>query len=681
MIQTLSDRVQRAFELGTFELLRRAWGRISEGVGLWGRSLRARLLVNCEMSDSDLIDCLKADWCSADIFLDYLAERPDSSFLLPHQLSGQSINILRKHYPKQVSKVIDIADAACRNEFILLGHEVNYGNYIDWQIEPLTGWRWPLWYRERLERYLWSGSREADFIFTWELNRHQYFVALGMAYWLTRKSRFVETFIDHVQSWIQSNPLQMGINWLGGQEMSCRLIAWMLAFQFFRKSNLFKKQVGSLFLKSLYQQVDFLSKNLTIFKEVPNNHLFAEATALILAGWVFPEFQAAEGWSKFGLQVLSEQVKRQIHADGVNKEQAIGYHRFVAEFLLAVVAFNRRRALPSLPNIETCLEKMLDYLFYSQTPNGKVPKWGDSVNYYAWRMSWDRDYWDFRPLLSTGAVLFNRSDWKHAIDACYVETFWLLGSKSLTTWKRLNARPPKQLSRGFPDAGVYIIRDSWTSDSDVAFFRCGPFGLGGEGHSAHAHCDLLSVMIWINGQPLLVDSGTYIYHGPWRDVFRLTSAHNTLIIDECEQALPLNEYAWKNVPQAKCLIWNEKRVIGGIHTENNILHQREIYHPCSGMWEINDHIEGEMLHCLKWNFHFSPMLSVKQSTSRKYIVKNQENLCALVVTPKKLSVQLGFSWHSSRYGYKEPNFLLEGNWLGEIPLEGIDFNWKFQQIN
>lgn len=678
-MRSAAHYIRRARELGPLGTLRRAWVRATGELVLRGRELWWGWMARREMTDAALLARTTGGWHSVDDLLDHLAGRPGSSFLLPHDSPEQTSQLLRQHYPQHVSVVLNIADAACRNQLTLLGRAAHYADGIDWHSEPLTGWRWPLWHRSRLNRYLWSGSRPADLILTWEMNRHQHFVALGMAYWLTGDPRYVEAFVAQVRSWIEANPLQHGINWLGGQEMSCRLIAWTLAFQFFRGSALFREQAGSAFLKSLFQQVDFLNTHLSTSKDVPNNHLIGETTALALVGTVFPEFRGAATWRETGLRLLSEQVTAQTHADGVNKEQATGYHRFVAEFLLVVIALGRRGVLPRTPIVEDVLEQMLDYILYTLTPAATAPMWGDSVNYFALRLSWGGEYWDFRPLLATGAALFGRADWKFFAGRFHEEAFWLLGPECLAAWDQLDARPPEQTSRAFADAGMYIIRDAWTEDTDVALFRCGPFGLGGERHCAHAHCDLLSLVLWIGGRPLLVDSGTYTYHGPWRDFFRLTDAHNTLMGDGNEQATPRREFNWRDVSRAQCLAWDEKRVVGCLQLAPDLVHRREVHHPHPGVWEVIDDLEGEARHQLSWFFHFAPSLSLRWSASSEHLmVEEHDSPYAIVVPPSGVHVDIRTGWYSSSYGHKEPTPLLVATWRGEIPAAGLHFSWKFK---
>jgi hypothetical protein len=638
------------------------------------------------MSDAALLRRTTGKWRSVETLLDHLDNRPASSFLLPHESPQETASLLYQHYPEYVSAVLAAADAACRNELSLQGQVFHYSQGIDWQKDPVTGLRWPLWHRSRFIQYLFSSTRPADIRKFWELNRQQHFITLGIAYWLTGDQKYVDAFCSQVQSWIETNPLQHGANWCLGIEVSLRILAWTVAFQFFRSSPAFREKTGKAFLKSLWQQADFLSSHLQIVRtknDVPNNQMMAELVGLALVGAAFPEFLSSAAWCETGLGLLNQQAPAQTHPDGVNKEQATGYHRFVAELLLLIVATSRQGALPPVPVLEHTLVRMLDYVFFTLTPVGTVPMWGDSASGRALGMGKNKDFWDFRPILSAGAVLFNRPDWKFAAGRFDEEAFWLLGADGLNLWERLEVCPPEQTSRAFPQAGLYVIRDAWAADTDVAFFRCGPFGLGGEGHCAHAHCDLLSFVLWVSGQPLLVDSGTYIYHGPWRDPFRLTAAHNTVRIDGREQAIPMLHFNWQQVPEAKCIEWTGKRVIGALTYSGQVEFTRELTHPRSGVWELVDMFSGHAEHSLEWFFHFAPGLDLQLQEGEHTLTVLKENHPFLIMhlPDKEIRSQLRDTWYSYQYGVKQSNRGLVAQWQGELEGEGVSFHWQFQLVN
>lgn len=83
----------------------------------------------------------------------------------------------------------------------------------------------------------------------------------------------------------------------------------------------------------------------------------------------------------------------------------------------------------------------------------------------------------------------------------------------------------------YPDFGLYIFR----SDRLWLSIFAGPVGQNGNG--GHSHNDKLSVELNIDGEDLLVDPGTYLYtpSPELRNLFRSTSAHNTLLVDSIEQ--------------------------------------------------------------------------------------------------------------------------------------------------
>ena len=682
-LKASSHYLKRCRELGPLGSLQHLWDRTTKGFDLWGQSLWWGWQARRGMSDAALLARTTGDWDSVEALLEHLANRPASSFVLPLDSPGEVAAILERIYPEYLASVIGAADASCRNELSLLDRSFRFPRGIDWQQDPVTGWRWPLMHRSRVDRYLGS-ARPVDLIVFWELNRHQHFTSLGIAFWLTGDHRYMDAFCSHTQSWIATNPVRHGVNWYHGLEVAIRCIAWTSAFQFFRSSPTFRATTGKAFLKSLWQQADFVSSHLqTTISDAPNDHMISELVGLIIVGAAFPEFRAGSAWRDLGLRLLNEQATAQTHPDGVHKEQATGYHRIIVELLSLIVARSRQGALPPVPILEATLERMLDYLVFTSTPGGRAPMWGDSDYGRALGLGHKKDFWDIRPIVSTGAVLFRRPDWKYVAGRLDEETLLLLGSEALTSWEQLGAYPPNQTSRGFSSAGLYIMRDSWVADTDVAVFRCGPFGLGGEGHCAHAHCDLLSFVLCVHGQPVLVDAGAYIYHGAWRDYFRLTAAHNTVVIDGHDQAVPLPNFNWRHLPEAKCLQWTGGRVRGVLTSPSHVEFSRELAHPRAGVWELVDRFTGPAVHTMEWFFHFAPDLDLKlhENGQALTVFKDGQSFLVLHLPDGGIRPQLRESWYSRQYGVKQRNRELYAQWHGNLAGEPVSFRWGFQLVN
>jgi len=669
-------------EEGVLAFVRKAWGKVIFVFSLQLRIILWRFYVGKLPSDWYFLRSMSKNWDNFDELMEYyLCNSVSPAFIFLSENRDEYVSTLRKNYNVCTQETLRIANSICQHRFQFLGSTIEFNGSIDWHLDPESGRSWPKLYYEKMDEWLWSGKRLGDFKIPWELNRHQYFVTLGKAYWLTGDERYADECAEQILGWIAENPPGTGINWCSSLEIGVRLISWILAFHFFRDSQHFIAKAGKPFIKSLYQQAAFLRKNLTVDEEVRNNHIIGEAAGLVIVGSFFPEFKEAADWLKTGLEVFEQELTLQTFPDGVNKEQAISYHRFVLDFLLIIQILSLRGVIPVSEQRDRLLEEMLNYMMYAAMPDGRMPMIGDSDDGRGFILSECTALWDFRAWLAVGAVLYNRPDFKFVAQNFPEEAFWLLGPKGLMLFEQLESASPKQVSISFPLAGHYIIRDNWLSESDYAFFKSGSFGWGGDGFSAHSHCDLMSFVIIIRGVPLVVDSGTYKYHGPWRDQFRLTDSHNMMMIDGRDQAVPLAYFGWKDIPRAECLVWRENRVGGAMQVLTDAKHCREIYHPESGQWEVTDNIQGGGVHKLSWFFHFAPSLTLgKGDTSDKITVKVNGKPYAFVFPPEHVCVEIKEGWFSESYGVKVPNLVLQATWEGNLTSGGVGFTWKFIKI-
>jgi len=97
------------------------------------------------------------------------------------------------------------------------------------------------------------------------------------------------------------------------------------------------------------------------------------------------------------------------------------------------------------------------------------------------------------------------------------------------------------------DAGGYtVFRQEMAGRETMLVFDHGP--LGYLSIAAHGHADALSVWLHVDGQPVLIDAGTYLYHsgGAMRDYFRGTSAHNTLTLNDKNQSRISGAFNWSH---------------------------------------------------------------------------------------------------------------------------------------
>ena len=661
-------------EQGGLEAVRKASRRIRSSVELGIGTMSVNLDRFVGISDRALMDRVEPHWNDVDEFIEHLRTEDGPAFPFSDEAKGDFLATLEQHYPQEVAQTIQDAERVCRHEFRMLGQDFKFPERINWHLDPATGESWPKQYTRMMERWFWTEKRSYDPIPVWGLNRHQHFAALGKAYWLTGDEKYAVECASQVNDWVKENPRGIGVNWFDALEVALRLISWVVAFRLLKTSDAFISLGGKRFIKSLYQQTRFLSEHLSVYEPVPNNHLIGEVTALILVGALFPEFKESEGWVQTGVDIFEREIEKQTFEDGVNKEQSPSFQRFVLDFTLLVLLLSEWKYIGQVPIAKHYTEKMLDYMMYATGPDGQVPMIGDSGDIRGYRLSTESRAWDYREKLAIGSVLYHRSDFKYVAKRFGEEAFWLLGRRGLEAFEGLRAQVPSKTSVSFPKGGHYMIRDNWEESSDFCLFRCGDFGLGGEGLCAHSHCDLLSFVLSVGGKPMIVDSGTYIYQRPWRDYFRLTSAHNTLVVDHKDQAVPVGYFSWREVPNATCEHWSEDRVRGALEI-NGITARREIRHPAPGAWQITDVLGGQGEHAIEWFFHFSPELHLKIAAPGSVEVSGLGR--PVVIRPGSPDVALSVDegWISPTYGFKQRNQVLHGFWRGDLS-EEHSFAWE-----
>ena len=552
-------------------------------------------------------------------FLEHFRSRNKHAFFAAFSQPDDLVAELRSRWPEAERQILAQADRIVAGRFDLLGfRDLSFGDPINWHLEPVSGKSAPALHWSRLD-YL-DANLIGDKKIVWELNRHQYFLKLGQAYWLTRDEKYAATFVAHLNSWMDGNPPKVGINWASSLEVSFRSISWLWALHYFQNSPSLSSEIFTRAIKFLYLNARHLETYLSTYFS-PNTHLTGEALGLFYLGTLLPEFKAAPCWRAMGQEILVQQLAQQVKPDGVYFEQSSYYHRYTVDFYTHLLILSRKALLPATGCVdgEGCnsiledkLEALLDHLMFITRPDGTTPLFGDDDG--GRLVSLDRrPANDFRAALSTGAALFGRSDYKFVAGELAEETLWLLGPEGARAFDEIKPEEPAQQSKDFPDGGYYVMRDGWHEKANYLLFDCGPHGISNCGH---AHADALAIEVTANGEPTLIDPGTYTYTGSKeaRDLFRSSSAHNVLTVDGEGSSLPAGPFAWKTIARCEPLSWiNERRFdyVEGRHDGYERLaspatHTRSILFLKNDYWLMRDHLSGNANHDLHLRFHFAP---------------------------------------------------------------------------
>ncbi len=262
------------------------------------------------------------------------------------------------------------------------------------------------------------------------------------------------------------------------------------------------------------------------------------------------------------------------------------------------------------------LDKMALFTMHTTRPDGHIPQIGDNdsgrffkfhpvfcaipvaktkdcyINLEGYHglpdtdIYWLEDHNDHRHLVSAINGLFQRQglsdfagDKQIEYDIvkllCNNNRFFFLDSDKKTSFNK-KGKPDNGLALyAYPGFGLYIYK------SRCFYFavRCGHIGQNGNG--GHAHNDQLSIVLAVNGLPIIVDPGTYLYTPApaKRNLFRSTEMHNTLRVAGKEQ----NDwhegraglFSMLNQAKAKTIKAEEREFVGE-HYGFGIPHRRVI---------------------------------------------------------------------------------------------------------
>jgi len=543
----------------------------------------------------------------------HFRERTSPKFFASFTDPQKTIAELRRRWPGAENQIVKRAERIVAGYFDLLGFRgLSFGNPIDWHLEPVAGKRAPLVHWSRLN-YL-DADLFGDKKIIWELNRHQYFITLGQAYWLTGDERYPRTFVEHVNSWMDKNPPKLGVNWASSLEIAFRSIAWIWALHFFKDSPALTAETFSKLCRFLYLNARHLETFLSTYFS-PNTHLTGEALGLFYLGALMPEFKESARWRNKGLEILLGQLPRHVQADGVYFEQSSYYHRYTTDFYLHLRVLLANTGAPVPAVLDEKLRLLLDHLMYITRPDGTTPLFGDDdggrlLSFFAAPAN------DFRATLAAGAALFERADYKFVAGDAMEDALWLLGPASVAHLDKIVATEPEKQSVAFRSGGYYVMRDGWTAHSNYLLFDCGPHGTDNCGH---AHADALSFELAVNGKTLLVDPGTYTYTGSkhMRDWFRSSEAHNTLTIDDQSSSESDGPFSWKTIARSECSSWITEKdfdYVAGSHDgfmrlSEPARHTRSILFIKNGYWVIRDVVETSGIHALRGRFHLDPRVA------------------------------------------------------------------------
>ena len=482
----------------------------------------------------------------------------------------------------------------------------------EWNLNPLTGFK----YSNTLH---WSKISEftkeaGDIKYVWEKARFSWvysFIRYDQ-YSSQDSSKFV---FDTIWSFIDNNPINQGPNYICSQEISLRVLNWTFALYYYKDSMALDQNIFDKIMESINAQITHVYSNINFSRiAVRNNHAITETLTLFLIGLLFPFLPEAKTWKTKGKKWFEEEIEYQIYEDGSYLQYSMNYHRVVVQLLNWAITLSENNGENLAPIVYSRAKKTVEFLEGCQDSiSGQLPHYGanDGALFFPFNSLIYRNY---RPQLNAlkTSLRMPLEDAEGMLEDC----FWLglkpQIEKSITN-QQINKSTKRTISNQFTSGGYYVNKDA----SSLTFIRCGSH------KSRPSQADNLHLDIWVNGQNILRDSGTYLYNGNTEEVgyYNSTKAHNVVQIENEDQMRRGARFIWFDWTQAIHANVEETEVYwcfnGTIKAFNSLEVKRKVTkHKHNLVWEIEDEIlgkpKGKLMH-QNWHPNFSKELNVSIS--------------------------------------------------------------------
>ena len=507
-----------------------------------------------------------------------------------------------------------------------------------WSIAPDTGKTWPQRFFDAIPYQ--AGNPFGDVRVIWEPARLQQLVSVALLARddATKEKRAVELIETILNSWIRANPPLSGVHYISAMECALRLIAVCHALDMVRTKLSTPEQTWTCLLQLVMSHAGLIVRRLSLYSSA-GNHTIAEACGLVYAGTLFPELSNANHWKTVGMRLLAQEAARQIFSDGGSIEQALGYQVFIIDLLGLVQLLLEDRCEPIPAAISNAVRGGRMFLMTFGQNRKNIPSIGDQDGGYA------------------------------------------LSRHLEISWKEdLN---PRLQHITFSNSGYTVLYSHHPSIQFV--FDHGPLGMAP--CFAHGHADALSVLLNCCDREMLIDPGTFTYTGDtlWRTYFRGTRAHNTVTVDNLDQAVQETAFMWSEPFHSQVVFKEESpdNAVTILASHNGyakrvgVTHWRAVLFNPPATWLVWDRVTGYGVHHLELNWHLGTEPNV---WADRYTLPCNGNFLCLAIEGGITTIHCGETdpvsgWRSRQYGMKEPISTIRTVFVGSLPHEFLTRIW------
>jgi hypothetical protein len=564
------------------------------------------------------------DWPAVHAALAGVLKGRNSRFVLAPASRDELRGDVLSRWPSAASLADFRAERILAGQYDLLGYRGlafrRTGRDVDWHLDPV--------HNRRAPRVFWADvpfldPATGDHKIVWELNRHQHWLQLGRALWLTGDVRYGRAIVDQLESWLRANPPLLGINWASMLELGFRAMSWTWALHCLLADDRVmsdKRPWLVDMLVGLDRQLTHIEQNLSYYFS-PNTHLTGEALALYVVGLALPELAASSRWVEKGRRILLAEIDRQIFDDGGHVERSTHYQRYTLDFyLMALLAAERAQDVGAIPRLTDAVTRLAEFTRAMADDRGCLPLIGDDDGGMLWPIA-GRECHDVRDSLALAAVVLRRPEL--APWGVPEEVFWIAGDLARSGEPAEEGPGASDVGAGFPglsavegcrltrsraflDTGYFVARDG---SGGHAVFDVGAHGYLNGGH---AHADALAITLSVERRPLLIDPGTstYTMNARLRDRMRSSQGHNTVTLDERPQSIPSGPFGWQTRADGRLHAYRHNPWFDWAEASHDgyapVQHRRSLLRTADMGWLVVDEILGHGRHSATAHWHFDP---------------------------------------------------------------------------
>ena len=443
-----------------------------------------------------------------------------------------------------------------------------------------------------------------------------------------------------VDDWINKNPPFMGINWSCGQETSLRVVNLAMA-QLILNKKIVPTKTLKWFLEVSY---DRIQPTFQYAIGQDNNHGVSESCAIFIIGcWgKVLNLPNADLLQHFGRKWLEDRAQKIIQPDGSPAQYSTNYHRLNLELFCIAELFRSYSGEKEFS--ERFIKRIrlgASWLFHITNPkNGFAPNIGanDGSNLFNFRKS---QHCDFRDTVSLCARIFDSAN------AYHEDVFIDKRAKDLHL-PEAEKKWSNPKFKTYHNGGFHVAKLS----ENLVVLRYANFKF------RPSQADILHIDLWVRGQNILRDSGTFTYetNSVWSEYFKSTSSHNTIQFDDREQMPSISKFLFGD--------WIKTDYIKPISEKNSALHfgagytdkkaashQRDVVFKENKL-VIKDRVSGFRHNAvLRWRFQ-PGSLKINEKSNKEFElrVKGKEKLKMNISSTIPFSaVEISKGWESQFY--------------------------------